>query len=257
MNPTITKTFFAPVKQIAKSAVGAMNHLLWPEVCDNCRDSILETQNGLCHDCWYQLLESVGGDYCPQCGRDASKYAIIQGRCPKCQEALIHFDAIARGGVYEESLRRMILAFKFRDHTELDTQLCMLANSALRGSTFFDSIDVFVPVPLHWLRHLGRGYNQSLIICKGLEHRSAVISSDLVRSRYTARQWNLTATKRKENVSGAFAVRRGHGFSGRNVCIVDDITTSGSTLNECARTLKEAGAVKIFAVVLAVAQHGS
>ena len=112
-----------------------------------------------------------------------------------------------------------------------------------------------MPVPLHWRRQLSRGYNQSLIISKGLERRSAPISTDLVRIRYTQRQWNLSPAGRKRNVAGAFAVRKGHRFSGRTICLVDDITTSGATLNECAKTLKEAGAEKVFAVVVAVAMQ--
>lgn len=73
--------------------------------------------------------------------------------------------------------------------------------------------------------------------------------------RYTERQWNLSPAKRKRNVADAFAVRKGHKFSGQTVCLVDDITTSGATLNECAKTLKEAGAQKVFAVVAAVAMQ--
>ena len=70
----------------------------------------------------------------------------------------------------------------------------------------------------------------------------AKINTDLVRVRYTKRQWHLSQYKRKRNVKDAFAVRDGHDFSSRKICLVDDITTSGATLNECARTLKDAGA---------------
>ena len=84
---------------------------------------------------------------------------------------------------------------------------------------------------------------------------SAGISTDLVRCRHTQKQWNLTMAGRKRNVAGAFAVRRGHDFAKRTICLVDDITTSHATLNECARTLKEAGAQNVFAAVAAVAMQ--
>jgi len=249
------ESFFTRAGRFGKAVFEGLNHLLWPAVCNSCGVSIPEAQNGLCQRCWDELLACAGGDYCGRCGRDASKYAAIGEGCANCQDAKLHFDGIARGGVYDGSLRNMILAFKFRDRTELDLQLCFMVNSAFAGSEFLDRIDVFVPVPLHWRRRLERGYNQSLILCKGIEAAKGKISADFVRARYTARQWNLSPAKRKRNVAGAFAVRKGHGFAGRTVCLVDDITTSGATLNECAKTLKEAGAEKVFAVVAAVAMQ--
>jgi ComF family protein len=192
-------------------------------------------------------------DYCRRCGRDVSPYAIHDGVCPNCRGEEIHFDGIARAGVYAESLRDMVLAFK-NDRTELDLVAVWLANSALQTSAFFEDIDFFVPVPLHWRRRFIRGYNQSLLMAKGLKHTSAKISTDLVRIRHTKAQPTMpSAAAREKNVAGAFAVRYRHPFEGRRVCLVDDIKTTGATLNECAKTLKEAGASKVFALVLAVA----
>jgi len=229
--------------------------LLWPAVCDRCRVAILETDRRLCPDCWNELLQCTTGDYCPGCGKDAGRYAIIDGQCANCQDHKLYFDGIARAGVYDGVLRNLILAFKFHDRTELAGLLRELVDSALQGSGFHDEIDMFVPVPLHWRRRLERGYNQSLIICRKLASAGGHISTDLVRTRYTQRQWNLSPAGRRKNVAGAFAVRRGHKFSGKTICLVDDITTSHATLNECAKTLKAAGAAKVSACVVAVAMQ--
>jgi len=173
--------------------------------------------------------------------------------CPDCQGKEFHFDRIARGGVYAQSLQKMILSFK-NSQTELDLVLGFLANSALQGSSFYNQAELFVPVPLHWTRRLVRGYNQSLIIAKKLKHPTAKISTDLVRIRRTKSQPAMASpAARARNVAGAFAVRKGHNFAGRKVCLIDDIKTTGATLNECAKTLKQAGASKVFALVLAVA----
>ena len=252
---SISNMFSIPVKRMVLSAFEGMRHLLWPAVCVNCGLVISENDKGLCKECWGELLNCVGGDYCSRCGRDASKYAMIEGGCAQCHGKDFYFDGIARGGVYNGTLRSMILGLKFRDRAEFSDQLCSMTDSALEGSSFGEQIDMFVPVPLHWFRRLVRGFNQSLIIARGINHVSAKINTDLVRIRYTKRQWSLTPTQRKRNVAGAFAVRKGHSFSGRNVCLVDDITTSNATLNECARTLKEAGAEKVFAVVTAAASQ--
>lgn len=243
----------AKLKQAATFTWQSINQLLWPPVCINCRESICETDKNLCKSCWDQLLACTGGDYCPRCGKDASRYGLLDDACPDCQGKEFHFDQIARSGVYKEVLQKMILDFK-KGRTELDSTLGFLANSALEGSSFYHDIEFFVPVPLHWSRRLARGYNQSLVLAKKLKHPAANISTDLVRIRRTKSQPMMASpAARAKNVAGAFAVRYGHNFSGRNLCLLDDIKTTGATLNECAKTLKEAGASKVFALVLAVA----
>lgn len=245
------------IKKIGINSLQGLNHLLWPAVCINCRQSICEDDRNLCGNCWGELLECTGADYCPRCGRDVSQYAILQGRCPNCQGENIHFDQIARSGLYDKSLRKMIIAFK-SSTTELDLTLALLANPALQGSSFYNEIDLFVPVPLHWSRRLFRGYNQSHILAKRLKHPTAKINTELVKMRRTRQQLTMTnATQRAANVADAFAVRYKHHFASKKICLVDDIKTTGATLNECAKTLKQAGVTKVFALVLAVAGQTS
>ncbi|MHC4239288.1 MAG: ComF family protein [Planctomycetota bacterium] len=243
-------------KEGLRFAWQSVNQLFWPAVCINCGESICETDKSLCRECWGQLLTCTAGDYCPRCGKDASRYALVEGACPDCQGKEIHFDRIARSGVYAEALQKMILSFK-KGRVELDVVLGFLAKSAFEGSSFCKKIEFLVPVPLHWSRRLLRGYNQSLIIAKALKRPRARISTDLVRVRRTKLQPMMASpAARARNVAGAFAVRRGHPFAGHNICLVDDIKTTGATLNECAKTLKEAGASRVFALVLAVAGQG-
>jgi ComF family protein len=178
---------------------------------------------------------------------------MVEGVCPDCQGREFNFDQIARSGVYDQALRTIILSFK-KGRTELDSTLGSLADSVLQGADFYSDIEFFVPVPLHWSRRLVRGYNQSWVLAKRLKHPTAKISTDLVRIRRTRSQPTMASpAARAKNVAGAFAVRRGHDFAGRQICLVDDIKTTGATLNECAKTLKEAGALKVFALVSAVA----
>jgi ComF family protein len=241
------------VAHLSRLAWRGLNHLLWPAVCANCGRSIFDADNSLCRKCWDELLTCAAGDFCPRCGRDASRYGLVDGACAACRGQPFHFDGIARAGVYAESLQRMILAFK-HDRTDLVTVLAPLADAAFQGSPFYDDIDLLVPVPLHWTRRLQRGYNQSHLIARGLTHPRARISTDLVRIRRTrAQPLAATAPARARNVAGAFAVREDHPFAGKTLCLVDDIKTTGATLNECGRILKEAGAAKVYALVLAVA----
>ena len=231
----------------------SVGQLFLPADCVVCRKSISGIDNGLCPDCWQQMLYVSANNYCRRCGRDVSKYGILEGACPACMDSEICFDAIARAGVYGSILRRTILAFK-NESEELKEKLSPLINAALAGSGFADDIDFYVPVPLHWSRRLTRGYNQASLLLKTLEPGSGKISTDLVRVKKTRPQPQMVSdSKRAKNVAGAFAVREGHNFTGKRVCLVDDIKTSGATLNECAKVLKQAGALKVYALVAAVA----
>jgi len=242
------------VKRRARFGLAGFNQLLWPTVCMNCGRNICETDDRLCRSCWGELLECTGGDYCPRCGRDASRYGLVEGSCPDCQGREFFFDGIARAGVYDKALRKMILAFKLSGRTELDVVLGFLANSAFQGAAFVQEVDFFVPVPMHWTRRLLRGYNQSHLIARRLKHDSVKTNTELVKIRRTKSQTAMTTPAgRARNVAGAFAVRRGHSFAGRRLCLVDDIKTTGATLNECADVLKQAGASKVYALVVAVA----
>ncbi len=236
-----------------RAAAGSFARLLWPPVCQNCRKPTPESTGLLCRACWDDILKSTASAYCPRCGKDAGLYAIQNGGCPDCIGREFHFDGISRAGVYQGALQRMVVAFKAADRTDLDLHFRLLANSAFTAAPFAQDIEYFVPVPLHWTRRLRRGYNHAQLIAGVIDHPAARINTDIVRIKKTQLQPKLSPKQRASNVKGAFAVRRGHPFSGRTVCLIDDVKTTGATLNECAVTLKEAGAEKVYAFVIAVA----
>ena len=240
------------MKRIAKFIISGFNQLLWPAMCSGCSRRISETNNKLCDKCWEQLLSSTAGYYCRRCGRDTSAYSIINGRCAQCQNEEIVFDSIARAGTYDNAFRKIILQFK-SGQIQLKNQLSFLVNATIQGSEFFNEIDHIVPVPLHWKKRFIRGYNQAHIIASVLDGAKSKINTDLVRIKNTQAQFLLTPFKRKKNVEGAFTVRKDHDFTGKRICLVDDIKTTGATLNECSRILKDAGAQQVYALVLAVA----
>jgi ComF family protein len=199
-------------------------------------------------------MQTLSGDYCPSCGVDVSTYALVNNKCPRCLSTEFAFDRIARVAVYDGTMRSLILRFK-NSGTELRDFLSQMAFSLLQAAPFRDDIDLLVPVPLHWTRRLKRGYNQSYLIAGKLKNKAKLdISTDLLRIRRTKQQsLKVTPASRAANVKNAFAVRPDHNFTGRNICLIDDIKTTGATLNECARTLKTAGARNVYALVLAVA----
>lgn len=246
---------FARLQGILSGGLEGLDTLLFPPHCILCQTPIQRDDDGFCRVCWQELNRCVGADYCRRCGRNASPFGIVNGRCGACQDEEFAFDGVIRAGLYESALRSLVLAFKFRQRTEYARRISGMMKNALAVSGVTRSIDYYVPVPLHWRRRLERGFNQALYLSRGVCPSPARISTDLVRMRYTQRQWNLNEAQRRRNVKNAFAVRRGHPFKGKIIALVDDITTSGATLTECAKTLKEAGADKVYAVVAAAAYH--
>jgi ComF family protein len=123
----------------------------------------------------------------------------------------------------------------------------------LKGERF----DVVVPVPLHWLRRLERGYNQAAMLARPLAKQLRVPFSTrrLRRIRYTSHQTGQSATSRQENLRGAFASWPAHRIRGLRILLVDDVMTTGSTCSEAARALKKAGAARVVAAVLARAEQ--
>jgi ComF family protein len=243
----------AQSKTILKLFTNSLNNLLWPAVCINCRSAIPDNNDKLCNDCWGELLACTTDSCCRRCGRTVSIGGIVEDTCPACQGQDFHFDALAGCGTYDKTLRSMILAFK-NSHCELAPSLGGIAEAALQNSGFADEIDYLVPVPLHWRRRLKRGYNQALLLARQLCNSKRKLNTDLVRIRNTAAQPGMVSpAARARNVADAFAVRKGHDFTGKSICLIDDIKTTGATLNECAKTLKQAGAERVYALVLAVA----
>lgn len=228
-------------------------HLFWPRVCYGCDKPIIKSDDGLCVECWGRLNDCVCQEYCKRCGSHLGAFDQLANSCTACEGKKFHFDGIIRAGIYKDILRDIVLNLKYNDQPELVRYLGPLVDAAVSASGFVDEIDMYVPVPLHWRRRLWRGFNQSKLLCEQITVSGKVVNSDMIRIRYTSRQWHLSRSDRRKNVAGAFTVRADHKFSDKTVCIVDDITTSGATLNECARTLKQAGAKKVYALVVAVA----
>lgn len=149
-------------------------------------------------------------------------------------------------GPYEGGLRDIVHALKYDGRRTLARRLGeMLARS---GAEVLDGADLAVPVPLHRSRLRERGFNQAAEIAS---HLGLPVADALRRVRATPSQTDLPAAKRHANVRGAFAARRRVPVSGRTVVLVDDVSTTGATLDACARVLLDAGALEVRALTAA------
>ena len=156
----------------------------------------------------------------------------------------------------DKEIHRIIHSIKYNNRFRTGIYFGRLFS--LRHEEFLNSqkIDYIVPVPLHHLKKAERGYNQSEYISKGISRASGIqyCCSLVKRIRYTRSQTTLTIDERRENVKNAFSVRKRNlkKIRGKNILLFDDVITTGITVSECARALKNAGANKIFASSIAL-----
>jgi ComF family protein len=246
---TYLKRFYGYISRATKVVIC----LVWPPLCQSCECGINEPDDILCRNCWQDISNSVARDYCRRCGSDVDKFSESPQGCGFCSKLNLNFDGVARVGNYQGCLRNLILQLKFSGRSELAATLGQYIDSAILGRFGVEDIDYFVPVPVHWTRRIKRGWNQSLLIARHIKQFDAQINDMLKRTRRTRPQPGLTFSQRRKNVRNAFCLRPGKDIKGKTVCLIDDVRTSGATLDECARVLKEAGAKRVLVAVAATA----
>jgi competence protein ComFC len=216
------------------------------------------------------LLHPIVAPMCDCCGYPFDPLAHSAALCAECRPNRYHaappFEALRSVYTFEGPLRHAMHRFKYADKRALAEPLAALLHDFLRKqrssqspsipSLPCDRLALITPVPLHSWRHYRRGYNQSELLARALGDALEVpVGTVLRRIRHTVPQVELVAKRRAENVSGAFSVDAGalRTLNPRNgpVLVLDDVCTTGSTLRECARVLKAAGAPEVYALTLA------
>jgi ComF family protein len=233
--------------------------LLCPSSCALCRVSIDEYDETLCPRCWQQFQTTLAPPACPTCGHNVGTYELIDDRCHRCQNRRPVVSRLGRVGQYDGLLRDFTHALKYHNQTHLDRFLGKLIAATILGDKILSQAEILIPIPLHWRRRWKRHYNQSDLLARQIRYHlkkqghNILIRRDLVRIRHTVEQSSLAISDRIQNVRGAFAVRDDADFTGKHICLIDDITTTGATLRAAANALKKTNLAKITAAVLAVA----
>lgn len=176
------------------------------------------------------------------------------GRCANCRDSAPEFDRALSFGEYEAGLRGLIHLLKYDRVTPVAAPLGKMLAYAIT-ELIGDAQPLVVPVPLHKSRRRSRGFNQSELIAhaavRHLAQRLEVLHGALIRQRDTISQVGLSREERIENVRDAFRVAQPSRITGRDILLVDDVMTTGTTLSECARVLKQAGAKRVWAATVA------
>lgn len=164
-----------------------------------------------------------------------------------------YFDKLFSLFLYKGVIRKRILDFKFRNNPYLGRLFSEMMSVFLRNQDI--TIDVVIPVPVYYKRYLVRGYNQSTILASGISKNISkkLMVNVLLKVRKSAVQSSLGVSQRKNNVINTYGIKNAKNILNKNVLLVDDIYTTGATVNECSRILKKYGASKVFVVTIA---HG-
>lgn len=166
----------------------------------------------------------------------------------------MHFDRAFSPCVYEGALKELIHEFKYKGKDYLGLPLSRLMTEFIREYDFpIWHLDFIVPVPLHSARLRQRDFNQAEVLskCIATEFKKDVASDILSKNRHTKTQTDLETNERLINVKGSFSVNRPKDIKGKNLCLVDDVLTTGATSSEAAFALKDAGANIVFVLTLA------
>jgi len=234
----------------------ALVSVVFPSGCRICERLLTSASRvPICEEC-LSSFERVPSIVCDVCGRPLPGLAQKEEEpllCPACQEKTYAFDRARSFAVYADAVVRAILLLKFEQVEPLGAWFSERLAEMVNADSDRLSADVVVPVPLHREREKERGYNQAALLSKPLARRlrlphKAVL---LMRTRARPDKQVLSLEERWESVRGAFATRSGSQVDNLRVLLVDDVLTTGATLDACARALREAGAKSVIGLTVA------
>jgi len=220
-----------------------------PPRCLACGETI-EEPDALCGRCWGGITFFTA-PWCVVCGLPFAHPMGADALCGACARQQPSWDRARAVFRYDKNSRRLVLGMKHGDRTHLAGAFGRWMHRA--GGEVLAGADLLVPVPLHWTRLFQRRYNQAALLAQAVRSAGGppVAADWLARRRRTPAQGHLGPAARERNVCGAFAMRAGRSVAGKRVVIIDDVMTTGATVEECARVLKRAGAVSVGVLTLA------
>lgn len=224
---------------------------LFPQKCIVCgcetdEDSIL------CYEC-FSKVTFIGNSCCSCCGKLLDTEFGSDALCESCYKEKKFFDQGKSLFLYDFNTKPILMKIKNNENEYIAFECATLI--LLKYKDFILDTDIIIPVPSHWLRILKRGYNPASLVAKGIAIKSNQFpkfkEKVLIRIRNTKYQKNKNRIERVENVKKAFFVYKPNFIKGKKILLVDDAMTTGATLNECARTLKHAGASYVKFITIA------
>lgn len=240
------------MKQILSAFLTALTDLFLPPACLGCSAPLSSSQSILlCPSC-LSALQPITGPVCTCCGRPYGKAAPGDHHCGACLTGKRYFSTARALFLYEEPVKKIIHNFKYHGQRAGLASFRRFLQRMDRISGLAATAELILPVPLHKERLRERGFNQSLLLARAFYPKDNRIDPFLLRRpTATLPQTSFNGKARRKNLKNAFAVSDPGRVRGKRVLLVDDVFTTGTTVNECARTLKRAGAAEVMVLTLA------
>ncbi|MDQ3315444.1 MAG: ComF family protein [Verrucomicrobiota bacterium] len=225
--------------------------LFYPALCAICSEPI-DSQAYLCPTCKAKAPR-IKPPFCSTCSEPFDGHITEVFSCTNCAHRVLHFEAAVAAYRSRGVVRKIMHQFKYGQQIHLRRPIADWLNETLQDPRLEGRrFDVVVPVPLHPARKRERGFNQAELLAELLSARAGLRMQELLeRIRYTTTQTAFDRAERIENLRDAFRLRKKRDVRGLRVLLIDDVLTTGSTLSECARVLKAAGAISVHAATAA------
>ena len=236
---------------LIKNITGLINAIIFSDLCYFCKKNYCDGHQNICEECQNKLT-FIKEPFCDICGRPFINIKDVTHTCGECIKVRRQYSKARSVFVYDDIIRQKILEFKFvRDITLAK----VFSNYILRylKNELDNQYDVIIPVPLHKKRLKERYFNQALLLVDKASYLNQikVDKYSLKRIKYTTPQVFLKGKERVKNVKGAFRVKNAYNIKDKTVLLVDDIYTTGATVNECSNVLRKAGALDVDVLTLA------
>ncbi|MDR2158086.1 MAG: ComF family protein [Holosporaceae bacterium] len=231
-----------------------IENICFPITCCSCGAFV--DSEGLCPECW-KKIKWIDNPKCKICGTPFE--LDIEAVCAECLRKRPHFDEAVSVMEYDDFSKGMILRFKHGDTTYISRQLATWIYRA--AENVIKNADIIIPVPIHFFKRLKRKYNQSELLALELKKLSGISYEPRIlrKNKHTPQQEGLSRIMRLKNVNGSFGVNSQYSdlLRGRTVVLVDDVLTTGATVNECSKILKKHGAIKVTVLTVARVNYGT
>ena len=229
-----------------KEIKDSLFHVVFPHICDGCGSDLLNIESRLCIRCVASLPET---NFEQHAGNPVEK--TFWGRMQIVNAAAhLYFTK-------ESLIQHLMHQFKYKGNKELGLQLGRMMGYAIRNSTRFNNIDALVPLPLFPVREKKRGYNQAAVLCEGMAEVLClpIFNNIITRPQHTETQTQKGRIERWRNIEGRFFLKDSQAIQNKHLLLVDDVVTTGATLEACGNELLSAENVALSLSLLCMASR--